>query len=90
MIKIYGMESCPDCSYLFEQIKGREEEFQFIEIGEHIKKLKEFLVLRDKSEVFEECRKNGYAGIPCFVKEDGSITIVPEEVGLKSRPEETP
>ena len=28
------------------------------------------------------------AGIPCFVLEDGTVTLVPEEAGLKSRPEE--
>ncbi|HAZ57800.1 MAG TPA: glutaredoxin-related protein, partial [Bacteroides graminisolvens] len=26
------------------------------------------------------------AGIPCFVLEDGSVTLIPEEAGLQSRP----
>ena len=26
MIKIYGMNTCPDCTYLYDQINGRENE----------------------------------------------------------------
>lgn len=88
MIKIYGMDTCPDCIYLFEQIRGREEEFQFIDLGEHVRLLKEFLRLRDNHSVFAACKKNGYAGIPCFVREDQTVTLCPQEVGLKPKPEE--
>lgn len=85
MIKIYGMDTCPDCESLYAQIAGRENEFQYIHIEEHVKNLKEFLKIRDNSPVFDECKKDGFAGIPCFVREDGSVTLVPEEIGLKSR-----
>lgn len=88
MIKIYGMESCPDCSWLYGQLKGREDEFQYIDIGRQVRELKAFLKLRDSSAVFDACRADGSVGIPCFVREDGSITLVPEEAGLLSRPEE--
>ena len=33
MIKIYGMPTCPYCDYIHEQVKGREDEFQYINIG---------------------------------------------------------
>ena len=88
MIKIYGMDTCPDCTYLYDQIKGRENEFEYINIGEHVKYLKEFLKIRDNSPVFDECKANGFAGIPCLVFEDGKISITPEDAWLKSRPEE--
>ncbi len=87
MIKIYGMPSCPDCAYIKPQIEGKDG-YEYIDIGSHVRKLKEFLRLRDKSDVFAECREKGMAGIPCFVLEDGTVTLVPEEAGLKSRPEE--
>jgi glutaredoxin-related protein len=87
MITIYGMPSCPDCSYVESQISGNDQ-FQFIDIGGHVKNLKAFLRIRDTSPVFDDAKANGYAGIPCFVKEDGSVTLQPEDVGLKSRPEE--
>ncbi len=82
------MDTCPDCTYLYDQIKGKENEFEYINIGAHVKNLKAFLKIRDNSPAFDEAKEKGYAGIPCFVKEDGTVTIVPEEVGLKSRPEE--
>ena len=88
MIKIYGMDTCPDCSYLFDQIRGREDEFEYISIGEHVRNLNEFLRIRDNRPVFDDCKASGYAGIPCFVSGDGSVTIVPEEVGLQSRPQD--
>lgn len=87
MITVYGMPSCPDCSYVGRQIEGNES-FRFVDIGAHVKNLKEFLRLRDRSEVFDDAKKNGYAGIPCFVLEDGTVTLRPEDAGLQSRPEE--
>lgn len=86
MILIYGMDTCPDCTYLYSQIEERKQEFEYRNIGEHVKILKEFLKIRDNSSVFDEAKEMGYAGIPCFVREDGSVTITPEEVGLQSRP----
>lgn len=85
MIKIYGMETCPDCTYVEEQIKGNAN-YEVIDIGLHVKNLKDFLKLRDHSSVFDEARKVGAAGIPCFVLEDGTITLTAEDAGLKSRP----
>lgn len=48
MIKIYGMETCPDCTYVKEQVRGNDR-YQLIDIGLHVKYLKEFLKLRDSS-----------------------------------------
>jgi hypothetical protein len=86
---MYSMDSCRDCAYVKTQMAGREEEFQIVDIGADVKNLKAFLQVRDHSPVFDECKEKGYAGIPCFVREDGSVTLVPEEVGLHSRPVET-
>lgn len=83
MIKIYGMDTCPDCTFVKEQIKDRTCEFKYIDIGSHVRLLKEFLRIRDGSPVFDEAREEGYAGIPCFVFEDGRVSIKPEDAGLK-------
>ena len=85
MIKIYSMNTCPDCIYVEEQIQG-DDRYDIIDIGSHVKYLKEFLRIRDNSPVFNEAKKVGAAGIPCFVLEDGSVTLIPEEAGLASRP----
>lgn len=86
-IKMYVMQTCPDCTYVERQIKG-DPRYEIIDIGEHVRNLKEFLRLRDGSPVFDDARKNGYAGIPCFVKEDGSVTLDPADLGLEPRPME--
>lgn len=84
MIKIYGMSTCPDCYYIEGQIKGNDK-YQVIDIGKHVKYLKEFLRLRDHNPVFAKAKEMGAAGIPCFVLEDGTVTLIPEEAGLQSR-----
>jgi glutaredoxin-related protein len=84
MIIIYGMETCPDCFSIKEQIKGREEEFKYYDIGKDVRYMKHFIRIRDKEKVFDEPKANGSIGIPCFVKEDNTVTLVPEDVGLKS------
>jgi glutaredoxin-related protein len=85
MIKIYGMDTCPDCVYVEEQVKG-DDRYQVIDIGRHVKDLKAFLRLRDHQPVFDAAKQAGAAGIPCFVLEDGTVTLTPEEAGLRSRP----
>lgn len=40
--------------------------------------------MRDNNAVFDDAKKYGYAGIPCFVLEDGTVTLSPEEAGLHS------
>ena len=67
MIKIYGMPSCPYCEYVHKQIKGREKEFQFIDIGKNIRNMSAFI---------------GDVGIPAFVFEDGRVSIDPADAGL--------
>lgn len=82
MIKIYSMKTCPDCTFIEEQIKCSPD-FQVIDIGEHVKNMKEFIKIRDVDPAFDHIRGTGSLGIPCFVREDGSVTLSPEEVGLR-------
>lgn len=78
------MPSCPDCSFIEQQVEGNSE-FITINIGQDVSNLKKFLKLRDKNAAFDEAKHEGYIGIPCFELENGQITLSPEEVGLKSR-----
>ncbi|MDC7292556.1 glutaredoxin-related protein [Butyrivibrio sp. DSM 10294] len=82
MIKIYGMPTCPYCDYIHEQIIGRENEFEYINIGENIRNMSAFTRLRDTNPAFDHSKKIGDVGIPAFVLEDGSITLDPAVVGL--------
>lgn len=81
MIKIYGMKTCPDCIAVDKNVEG-DKRYEIIDIGSHIKYLKEFLHLRDNNSVFDDAKKHGYAGIPCFVLEDGTVTLSPKEAGI--------
>ena len=70
MIKIFVMDTCPDCTFIKEQVYGNNK-YEVIDIGKHVRNLKEFLRLRDKSPVFDVMKRVGSVGIPCFVLEDG-------------------
>lgn len=82
MIKIYGMKTCPDCTAVEEKVKG-DGRYEIIDIGEHVALLKEFLRIRDNHPAFDDAKRFGYAGIPCFVLEDGTVTLRPEEAGVE-------
>ena len=84
MIRIYGMPSCPDCVHAEEQVKGNDS-YDIVDIGKDVRTLKAFLKLRDSSSVFDEARRTGAVGIPCFVLEDGTVTLSPEYAGLEPR-----
>ena len=74
MVKVYVMESCPDCV----EVKARYKDdpgYELVDIGRQARSLKEFLVLRDNHPAFVKVRERGNIGIPCFVKEDGSVVI---------------
>ena len=74
MIKVYVMESCPDCVEV-KQRYSNDPDFELVDIGKQARDLKEFLVLRDTHPAFEKVRERGNIGIPCFVKEDGTVII---------------
>lgn len=74
MVKVYVMESCPDCV----EVKARYKDdpgYELVDIGQQARNLKEFLVLRDNHPAFVKVRERGNIGIPCFVWEDGSVII---------------
>ena len=72
------MATCPDCSEVKERLSGNPD-FEIIDIGEHVRNLKEFIRLRDSSPAFDSVKAAGSIGIPCFVAEDGRISFDTEE-----------
>ena len=86
MIKMFVMHTCPDCEYVERQVEGNSN-FEVIDIGKHVKNLKMFLALRDSHPAFDEAKAIGDVGIPCYVREDGSVTLYAKEVGLEPRPQ---
>ena len=41
MIKIFVMDTCPDCTFVKEQVYGNNK-YEVIDIGKHVRNLKEF------------------------------------------------
>ena len=76
MIKIYGMSSCPDCTYVEKQVIGNEH-YEIIDIGAHVRNLKQFMQLRDQTPAFDAAKRIG------------TVTLHPEDAGLQSRPRDT-
>lgn len=74
MTKIYVMDSCPDCTEV-KALYSNHPNYELIDIGKQARNLKEFLVLRDHHPAFDKARERGNIGIPCFVREDGSVAI---------------
>ena len=89
MITVYVMKSCGDCASLSAQLEHNDK-FLRKDIGEDVRVLKEFLQLRDNKDAFIDVRLKGLVGIPCFVREDGTVTLDPEEVGLSTGPDDAP
>lgn len=79
MIKIYGSMLCPDCVKCREDLDKAGTAYEYLDFAESLLHLKAFLAIRESSTLFDEVRKNGSIGIPCIVREDGSVTLDWEE-----------
>lgn len=75
MLKIYGSMLCPDCVDCCADLDNTSLEYEFLDFSASLRNLKEFLAIRDREPVFDAVRENGSIGIPCIVKEDGSVTL---------------
>ena len=83
------MESCPDCVEV-KQRYSNDPDFELVDIGKQARDLKEFIILRDSHPAFAKVRERGNIGIPCFVKEDGSVFISLKHYDASMAAETTP
>ncbi len=79
MIKIYGSMLCKDCVQCREELDQAGVAYEYLDFAESLLHLKEFLSIRESHALFDAVREKGGIGIPCIVKEDGSITLDWEE-----------
>ena len=66
---------CKDCVECCADLDRCGVAYEFYDFSEKLSNLKEFLTLRDLEEVFTSVRGSGSIGIPCIVREDGSLTL---------------
>ena len=83
--KYYGTPLCPDCLAADEALRGAGAPTEFINITASTANLKEFLALRDSRAEFAPIKAAGSIGIPCFLREDGSLTFDVAEVAKAGR-----
>ena len=75
MLRIYGSMLCPDCVDCCRDLTDACVEFEFLDFADSLQNLKEFLKLRDSSNQFDDLRTEGKIGIPCILREDGTVTL---------------
>ena len=75
MIKIYGSMMCPDCVACRKDLDEAGIAYEYLDFAEDLRNLKAFLVLRDSNPAFEQVRAEGKIGIPCILREDGTVTL---------------
>jgi len=78
MLKIYGSPLCPDCVKCKEELEQAGVEFLYLDITAKLLFLKQFLKLREQPE-FTTIRQRGQIGIPCILRDDGSLTFTWDE-----------
>jgi len=79
MLKIYGSMLCPDCVECRKDLDAAGVAYEYLDFSQDLRNLKEFLKLRDQVAAFEAVRQAGGIGIPCILREDGSVTLDWEE-----------
>ena len=83
---MFVMKTCPYCEYVERQVEGNPQ-FEVIDISKHVRNLKQFLDLRDNHPAFDEAKKIGDIGVPCYVLDDGTVTLSSAVAGLVPMPD---
>ncbi len=75
------MATCPDCKQVKAQLADNPN-FELIDIGEHVRNLKQFMMLRDNNPEFDKVKAHGSIGIPCFLLDNGSVRFSMDDVRI--------
>ena len=74
-MKIYGTMQCPDCVQIRKDLDAKNISYEYLDISENLRYLKEFLVIRDREPIFAAVKAEGKIGIPCIVYDDGKVSL---------------
>ena len=74
MLKIYGSKMCPDCVICKANLDYYHIEYEFLDINENLKTLKDFLVYRDTYPVFDHLKEVHDIGLPALVDNETVFT----------------
>ena len=79
MITVYGSMLCKDCVECRKLFDEKGISYEYKDFADELMNLKTFLNFRETLPVFDEVKKAGAIGIPCIVRDDGSVTLSWEE-----------
>ncbi|MBQ8996053.1 MAG: glutaredoxin [Oscillospiraceae bacterium] len=75
MVKVYGSPMCPDCVRCKKNLDANNLEYEFIDVNQSLRDLKQFLIYRDTLPIFDHCKEIHDIGLPALVLEDGTVTL---------------
>lgn len=75
MLKVYGSMQCPDCVKCRADLDKAGIPYEYLDFADSLWNLKVFLSLRDSDPAFAGVKAEGRIGIPCILREDGSVTL---------------
>lgn len=79
-ITVIGSHLCPDTLYALNRLAASGVETSFRDILSCHADLQTYLHIRETSELYAEIRGTQRLGVPCFVREDGSMSLSLDEV----------
>lgn len=79
-VTVIGSHLCPDTLYALNRLVEAKADIDFKNLSASLPDLKAYLALRESSPVFDGPKARGSLGIPCFVLEDGTVTLELEKV----------
>ena len=81
-VTVNGSHLCPDTLYALNKLVEAKADITFQNLSASLPDLKAYLALRESSPVFEGPKAKGSLGIPCFVREDGTVTLELEQLPI--------
>ena len=83
-VTVIGSHLCADTLYALNKLMEAGVKVEFRNLSASLADLKTYLALRENNAVFDGPRSRGALGVPCFVLEDGSLTLELQEVLKKA------
>lgn len=74
-LKVIGSHLCPDTLYALHKLTEAGIELDFINLSSSLDALKEYLNVRENSDLYDAVRVKNGVGIPCFVMKNGAISL---------------
>lgn len=74
-VRVIGSHLCPDTLYALNQLAAAKAEIDFVDILSSHDALKTYLNIRETRPLYKDICGTARLGIPCFVKENGSMTL---------------